>query len=192
MFINTFLFVIYLARLFQWLRLHSVQWAGDMWIMNWKGCRSRWSWPNWKYYSSIAYGDWRKPRETSVRITGLRADIWTLDLPKTKQEWKPLDYEFLFDKYCPSISTPVSVLYCCCYVCCDQISDTYLNFNLCQCSTFYSSVSQTVISGPPVVRDGSPGGPQAVSEEKHCKNCIRQSSWKIKSPTFLTLLMILQ
>jgi hypothetical protein len=34
----------------------------------------------------VAWLDWGKPIETSIRISGLRADIWTQDLPNKKEE----------------------------------------------------------------------------------------------------------
>jgi hypothetical protein len=35
---------------------------------------------------AFAWRDWGKPRKNSVRIAGLQAEIWTRDLPHTKQE----------------------------------------------------------------------------------------------------------
>jgi hypothetical protein len=43
--------------------------------MNWKECgRKRW-WPNLRCYAGILVEGLRKPRKTSVRIAGLRAEI---------------------------------------------------------------------------------------------------------------------
>jgi hypothetical protein len=40
--------------------------------------------------------------EKSIRIAGLRADIWTRALPNTKQEFSPLDHDirsYLVESY---------------------------------------------------------------------------------------------
>jgi hypothetical protein len=47
------LFVVYVVTLFQRLRLYSVEWRRDKWMMNWKGCGRKWLWHNVRYYSSI-------------------------------------------------------------------------------------------------------------------------------------------
>jgi hypothetical protein len=38
------------------------------------------------YCNGIRLKDCGKPRKTSVRIAGLRSEIWTRDIPNTKQE----------------------------------------------------------------------------------------------------------
>jgi hypothetical protein len=35
---------------------------------------------------AIALNGWEKPRKPAVMVAGLQADIWTQDLPNTKQE----------------------------------------------------------------------------------------------------------
>jgi hypothetical protein len=41
--------------------------------------------------STIAAFGWRDwGKHENIRIAGLRHDIWTRDLPNTKQEWEPL------------------------------------------------------------------------------------------------------
>jgi hypothetical protein len=39
---------------------------------------------------TLAWSDWEKQRKTSVGVTGLRGEIWNLDLPNTKQECQQL------------------------------------------------------------------------------------------------------
>jgi hypothetical protein len=41
------------------------------------------------YITAFAWSDWRKPRKPSIVIDGLWAEIWTRDLPNTKQECQP-------------------------------------------------------------------------------------------------------
>jgi hypothetical protein len=41
----------------------------------------------------LTWRDRGKPRKISIPITGLRAEIWTQELPNTKQEYWPLDHE---------------------------------------------------------------------------------------------------
>jgi hypothetical protein len=38
------------------------------------------------FYPGIRLEVLRKPQESSVRISGLQADIWTRDLPNTKEK----------------------------------------------------------------------------------------------------------
>jgi hypothetical protein len=53
----------------------SVEWKADMWIKNWKGCERKRLWRYLRYYPTCMA--WGKPRKTSVRMPGLRAEIWT-------------------------------------------------------------------------------------------------------------------
>jgi hypothetical protein len=55
--------------------------------MNWEGCRRKRSWPNWMPYPDVYWRDWGQLRNISLRLANLWADIWTRDLPNTKQEW---------------------------------------------------------------------------------------------------------
>jgi hypothetical protein len=55
-----YLFIVYLTRLLQLLRLYSVQWKNATWMMTWKGCRRKWSRPNLRYYPSTCLKEWRK------------------------------------------------------------------------------------------------------------------------------------
>jgi len=48
-----------------------------------------------RYYTVFAWKDWRKPRKPSVIIASLRAEIWTQDLPNTKQECQTFDHDVL-------------------------------------------------------------------------------------------------
>jgi hypothetical protein len=58
---RTFFFI---CRLFndacQQLRLYSVEWNDDRWMMNWKGCGMKWPWSNLKYYPGICLEGLRK------------------------------------------------------------------------------------------------------------------------------------
>jgi hypothetical protein len=45
--------VVYLITLFQKLRLHSTEWKGDRWMMNWKECGRKQQWPNLRCYLGI-------------------------------------------------------------------------------------------------------------------------------------------
>jgi hypothetical protein len=78
------LFVVYLQTLFQELRLYSVELKGGKCIVNWKWFGRKRSWPNTMYYPGIRLEGLRTTTKTSVRIAGLRTEIWTLDLPNTK------------------------------------------------------------------------------------------------------------
>jgi hypothetical protein len=42
--------------------------------------------------TELAWRNWGTPRSPSVRIAGLRAEIWTRDLPNRKECW-PLDHD---------------------------------------------------------------------------------------------------
>jgi hypothetical protein len=79
-----YLFVLNLATFSQLLKLYSVEWKGDKWMMNWKGRARKRSWPNPRYCPDIQLEGLRNTTKTSVGIVGLRAEIWTLDLPNTK------------------------------------------------------------------------------------------------------------
>jgi hypothetical protein len=46
---------------FQWLRLYSVEWNDDSWMMNWKVCGRKRSWHNLMYYSGICLEGLTKP-----------------------------------------------------------------------------------------------------------------------------------
>jgi hypothetical protein len=72
-----------LTTLFQWLGLYSVEWRGDEWVMNWKGCGKKQSWHTFMWCSSICLEGLSKTT-TNLRISGLRAKIWSRDLPNTK------------------------------------------------------------------------------------------------------------
>jgi hypothetical protein len=63
-------------------------------VMNWKVHGRKRSWHKVKVLSQhLPRRNWVKPRKTSVRIAGLRADIWTWDVSNTKQECSPLDHD---------------------------------------------------------------------------------------------------
>jgi hypothetical protein len=64
---------------------NSIEWKGDTWMMNWKGFWMKQSWPNFKVLSRHSSGETEENHESSVRIGGLQATIWTWNLPNTKQ-----------------------------------------------------------------------------------------------------------
>jgi hypothetical protein len=72
-----YLFVVCLMTQCQQLRLYSVG-RNKRWMINWKIRGRKRPWPNSRYYPEIILEGLRK--------TGLRAEIWTLELPNTKQE----------------------------------------------------------------------------------------------------------
>jgi hypothetical protein len=63
--------------------------------MNWKKYGRKWSWPKPRYYPDICMEGLINSRKISVRIAGLRAEIWILYLPNTTQGWWLLDREVL-------------------------------------------------------------------------------------------------
>jgi hypothetical protein len=52
----------------------------------------------WGSTPALAWGDWGKPRKNSVRIAGLWAEIWTRELPNTKQECQPIDRKRILNR----------------------------------------------------------------------------------------------
>jgi hypothetical protein len=55
--------------------------------MDWKGCEGKRSWPNLSYDPTVSLeSDSGKPGEISISIAGLRAKIWTQDVPDKEQE----------------------------------------------------------------------------------------------------------
>jgi hypothetical protein len=54
--ITIYLFVVYLTKLFEFVRLYSVEWMGNKWMMNWKGFWRKRSWPNSKVLSWYSPG----------------------------------------------------------------------------------------------------------------------------------------
>jgi len=44
------------STLFQWVSLYKGEWSDGKWTKNSKGCRSRWFWPNWRYYPQYLPG----------------------------------------------------------------------------------------------------------------------------------------
>jgi hypothetical protein len=56
---------------------------GLLCVINWKGCLTKWSWPNRRHYSSICLEEQRKTTHR-IRITGLCEKIWTWALTNTK------------------------------------------------------------------------------------------------------------
>jgi hypothetical protein len=53
--------------------------------MNWKRWEKKPPWPSLRYCPDICLGEKEITRKISVKIDGLRADIWTRDLPSVKQ-----------------------------------------------------------------------------------------------------------
>jgi hypothetical protein len=57
--------------------LYSVEWQGDKWMTNQKGLGKKRPWPNFKVLSRHMPGGTDENHETSLRISGLRAETWT-------------------------------------------------------------------------------------------------------------------
>jgi hypothetical protein len=63
--------------------------------MNWKRCGRKRLWPDLRYrtISAFAWRDWEirnhVSRKTSIMISDLRVEIWTLNLPNMKQKSRP-------------------------------------------------------------------------------------------------------
>lgn len=55
-------------------------------------CGKKQSWSNLRYYPSICLAGLRKTTKT-VRIAGVRAEIWIRHLPNVRQEYEPLDHD---------------------------------------------------------------------------------------------------
>jgi hypothetical protein len=72
-----------------YIALHSGRQYFSYWIINWKWRGRTQLWPNLRYYPGICQKGLKIPRETSVRITGLRAHIWIQDLLNRKQVLSP-------------------------------------------------------------------------------------------------------
>jgi hypothetical protein len=72
--------VVYLTALFQWLRLYSVGWRRDKWMMNWKGCGRMRPRPNLRYYPSICMEGLRKTTKNlsqNSRCPGRDLNSWS-------------------------------------------------------------------------------------------------------------------
>jgi hypothetical protein len=74
----------YLSTLFQWLRLYSVEWRGNKWMMKWKGCGRKRPWPNFNLLFQHLSENSEENRK-KVGIAGLRDQVWTRDLPNKMQ-----------------------------------------------------------------------------------------------------------
>jgi hypothetical protein len=70
---------------------YGVEWKGGKWMVTWEEIGSKRSWPNLRYYTGTSWRDWGKSRKNSIRIAGLRAEIWAQNLPNTTQECYTLD-----------------------------------------------------------------------------------------------------
>jgi hypothetical protein len=66
---------------FQLLRLYSVEWKGDVWMMSWKGAGGKRSWPNFKVLFQSLPGGAEENRKDLSRLAGLRAEISIRDFP---------------------------------------------------------------------------------------------------------------
>jgi hypothetical protein len=75
----------FILRRYETLWLFSVEWWNSEWMMNRKGCGSKWSWYSLRYCSNI-YLDWvRKPKKSFRWLSwGLRAGVWAQNLEKTR------------------------------------------------------------------------------------------------------------
>jgi hypothetical protein len=78
------LFVVQLTTLFWWLRLY-IALNKRMISMNSKGLGRKRPWPNSKNYPGICLEGLRKTTN-KLSVAGLLSEIWTRDLPNTKQD----------------------------------------------------------------------------------------------------------
>jgi hypothetical protein len=60
------------------------------WRGNWKGCRMRRSWHDWRYYSGVCLERLRKTTKVLMKAADFRDESWTLDVPKTKKHCWPV------------------------------------------------------------------------------------------------------
>jgi hypothetical protein len=77
-------------------------------MTHWEEFWRKRSWPNIRHYPGIRLEGLRKTTKTSIRMPGLWAEIWTRDLPNTKQECLPRYHDVRSDvvrKVCPSIGS---------------------------------------------------------------------------------------
>jgi hypothetical protein len=58
------IFVVYLTTLSQYLRLYSVEWKCGKWMINWKGCWRKRSWPSLMCCLSVCLEGLRKTTRT--------------------------------------------------------------------------------------------------------------------------------
>jgi hypothetical protein len=68
-----------------------IQYRKTKWLMNnCKRWRTKRSWPTIRYYPGICR-DWLRndTKKTSVKLAGLRAEIWIRDPPKRRQDYSP-------------------------------------------------------------------------------------------------------
>jgi hypothetical protein len=72
--------VVYLTAIFQQLELYSVEWKDKKWMLNRRKLEGSGRGLILRHCSGIRLEELKKQRNTSVRITGLRAEIWTRDL----------------------------------------------------------------------------------------------------------------
>jgi hypothetical protein len=69
-----------LNNAFQLLRLRSVNWRGDMWLMSWGGCGRKRSWPNFRYYPSL-YMEWLRKSTDQVFVP--RFELGTSEISRS-------------------------------------------------------------------------------------------------------------
>jgi hypothetical protein len=69
-----------------WLTLYSIGWWNDWWIMNLTGCGRNWLCPDRDAIPEFAWRDRGKPRNTTVRIADVQAEIRTD--PRLRPSWR--------------------------------------------------------------------------------------------------------
>jgi hypothetical protein len=71
-------FVVYLKTRFQWPRIYNLEWKGNKWKINCKGCGRKRSWPNFKVLSQHLLG-------RTTNISRFPGEIPTQDLANTEE-----------------------------------------------------------------------------------------------------------
>jgi hypothetical protein len=82
-----FLFLVYLTAFSVTQTIsYRIEWNDDIITMNSRGCGRKRSFPNLRFYPGICLEGLRKTTKASVRIAGLRAEVWAQDLPNRKKK----------------------------------------------------------------------------------------------------------
>jgi hypothetical protein len=68
-------YLVYLTTLFQLLRLYSIKWKSDKWIMIQKGCGRKGSWSNLRCYPGICLEELRKTTKLGQGSWSLGQDL---------------------------------------------------------------------------------------------------------------------
>lgn len=67
--------IVYILMLY--VRLYTVKWKDDSWIMHWKKTWKKWPWPYWGTVLAFAWRPWGKPRKGQSGQPCVLAEIQT-------------------------------------------------------------------------------------------------------------------